>query len=191
MNETNSSDKERCDAVTEIISSVAKEQDSIAQILLAEAEKIKYVTTRCTDPYQVLDVNKSVDKLVNTLTKLEIILSSKLELFNDCLCTVCDSKTGGYSLVSMTVETENGGRIERDDDLKTFRYFPGIKGATIKFIPEPDCLITYLEGMPSGLKYDNHKLLIPDGFSWPQTYKIKFMVGEGENAYEIILMNII
>ncbi len=191
MDETNIIDKDRQVAISEIISSVAKEQSSISEILLAEANKIKYVTEKSHDTNEILNVNKSVDKLVNTLTKLEIILSSKLELFNDCLCTDCDSKSTGYSILSMSVETENGGRIERDDDLKTFRYYPGSTGTTIKFIPEPDCLITYIEGMPNGLKFDNNKLYIPDGFIWPQTYKMKFIVGENDLAYEIILMNII
>ncbi len=191
MNESTSKNI-RCKAISGIISSVADEQSGLASILEVEAEKIKLIASITKDPNEILAANKSVEKMINAITKLEVILASKLELFSDCLCVDCDSKSiGGYSLVSMTVETENGGRVERDDNMKTFRYYPGTVGTTIKFITEQEAVVTYVEGMPDGLKFDANKLYIPDGFTWPQTYTMKFIVGEGENAYEIILLNII
>ncbi len=180
----------RCDAISEIISSVAKEQSGLASILSVEAEKIKYVTSKAESTQDILDTNKSVEKMINAITKLEVILASKLELFNECLCENCYEKQG-YSILSLTVESENGGRVERDDDLKVFRYYPGTTGTTIKFITEPETLVTYKSGMPVGLKYDSNKLYIPDSYNWGQTHSMIFTVGEGATAYDIVLMNMI
>ncbi len=192
MNEEITSKNHRCEAISEIISSVAAEQKGLASILNIESEKIKYMMSISKEPQDLLDVNRSVEKMISTITKLEVILASKLELFDDCLCVKCDEeKSSGYSILSMTVETENGGRIEREDDMKTFKYYPGTTATTIKFITEPEAVINYVEGMPTGLKFDTNKLYIPEGFSWPQTYRMIFTVGEGENLYEITLFNVV
>ncbi len=189
MNETTSKNH-RCEAISEIISSVAEEQSGLSNIINAEAEKIKYITNNSHSSAEILEANKSVEKMINAITKLEVILASKLELFSDCLCVNCDTdKESGYSILSMTVETENGGRIERDDDMKTFRYYPGSVGTTIKFVTEPTATVTYKSGMPVGLKYEDNKLYIPTGYSWSQTYEMVFTVGEEGSSYEITLMN--
>ncbi len=192
MSEETTTQNHRCEAISEIISSVAAEQKGLASILNIESEKIKYMMAISKEPQDILDVNKSVEKMISSITKLEVILASKLELFDECLCVNCEGeKETGYSILSMTVETEAGGRIEREDDMKTFRYYPGTSATTIKFITEPEATITYVEGMPTGLKFDVNKLYIPESFSWPQTYRMIFTVGEGENQYEITLYNVV
>lgn len=42
----------------------------------------------------MLMVNKSVQATVNSITRLEMVLQAKLELFRDCLCDECDVKCG-------------------------------------------------------------------------------------------------
>ncbi len=188
MYETTSTN--RCEAISEIISSVAHEQSGLANILNVEAEKIKYFTSVSKDPQEILAANKSVEKMVNAITKLEVILASKLEIFSDCLCTGCEETKGGYSVLSMVVGSENGGRIERDDNLKTFRYYPGTTGTEIKFITEPTCPIIPKTALPSGLVFKENTLVIPNGYNWTQTFNMIFTVGENDTAYEITLLNI-
>lgn len=80
----------RCQAVTDIIASVALEQAALAHILNAEGEKLqKVVSIAGVSHTQLLDTNKSVEKMVNAIARLEMVLQSKLELFGDCICTEC------------------------------------------------------------------------------------------------------
>lgn len=80
----------RCQAVTDIIASVALEQAALAHILNAEGEKLqRVVATTGVIPAQLLETNKSVEKMVNAIARLEMVLQSKLELFGDCICTEC------------------------------------------------------------------------------------------------------
>ena len=84
---------ERCQAVTDLIESVALMETGLSHIINAEGEKIQKVVKHDEDvevPMEdLLSVNKSVEKMVSTITKLEIILQSKLELAcclgKDCL----------------------------------------------------------------------------------------------------------
>ena len=79
----------RCQSVTDIISSVALEQTALSHILNAEGEKIQKIVAIATTPEELLSVNKSVESMVNSITKLEMVLQSKLSLFEDCLCEDC------------------------------------------------------------------------------------------------------
>lgn len=80
----------RCQAITDIIASVALEQAALSHILNAEGEKLqKVVNAAGVTPTQMLDTNKSVEKMINAVSRLEMVLQSKLELFDDCLCTEC------------------------------------------------------------------------------------------------------
>lgn len=79
----------RCQAVTDIISSVALEQTALSHILNAEGEKIQKIVEQASSADEMLSVNKSVQDMVNAITKLEMVLQGKLELFENCLCMNC------------------------------------------------------------------------------------------------------
>lgn len=82
-----SSTTTRSQAITDMIESVALEQTGLSHILNAEGEKIqKIIANGSTD--QMLEVNKSVQNMVDTVSRLEMILQAKLGLFGDCLCIV-------------------------------------------------------------------------------------------------------
>ncbi len=85
-------DGTRCQAITDIISSVALEQAALSHILNAEGEKLQKVVECETTPAQMLEVNKSVQTTVSAITRLEMVLQAKLELFRDCLCDECEIK---------------------------------------------------------------------------------------------------
>lgn len=77
----------RNEAITDIIESVAKEQEALGHILIAESEKLQKIICHVfVTPKELLKANRSVDRLVNSVARLEMVLQSKLELFEDCLC---------------------------------------------------------------------------------------------------------
>ena len=74
-------------AITDIIESVALEETALSHILNAEGEKIqKMVAMPDITPEMLLATNKSVESMVNAVSRLEMILHSKLTAFDRCLC---------------------------------------------------------------------------------------------------------
>ncbi|MEG2420715.1 MAG: hypothetical protein RSB55_04125 [Oscillospiraceae bacterium] len=70
-------------AISDIIESVALEQTGLSHILNAEGEKIQaFVHMTGVTADQLLAVNKSVQDTVNAVTRLEMVLQSKLGLFS-------------------------------------------------------------------------------------------------------------
>lgn len=77
----------RCKAITELIKAVAEQQEALARILEAEHEKIEKATELChTDIDDLERIDKSVERVIAAVTRLELALQLKLELFHDCLC---------------------------------------------------------------------------------------------------------
>lgn len=77
----------RTQAITDIIQSVALEETALSHILNAEGEKLqKMVAMKDVSPEILLATNKSVESMVNAVSRLEMILHSKLSIFQDCLC---------------------------------------------------------------------------------------------------------
>lgn len=77
----------RDQAITDLIQSVALEETALSHILNAEGEKIqKMVALPDVTPEVLLAANKSVESMVNAVSRLEMILQSKLSNFDGCLC---------------------------------------------------------------------------------------------------------
>lgn len=76
----------RQQAISDIIESVALMETGLSHILNAEGEKIQKIVAIANTSEELLDVNKSVDKMINTVSRLEMILQSKLEVFS---CEIC------------------------------------------------------------------------------------------------------
>ena len=77
----------RVQAVSDIIESVALQETALSHILNAEGEKIqKMVALPDVTPEVLLATNKSVESMVNAVSRLEMILQSKLSTFGSCLC---------------------------------------------------------------------------------------------------------
>ena len=78
---------DRRKAITELIEAVSKEQEALARILEAEHRKIEKVTELCdTDVDDLVQIDKSVERVLAAVTRLELALQLKLDLFHDCLC---------------------------------------------------------------------------------------------------------
>ena len=78
--------KDRCEAINDLIESVALGEAALAHILNAEGEKLQAVIACKPRTEELLKVNESVQKMVTAITRLEVILQSKLELFSDEDC---------------------------------------------------------------------------------------------------------
>lgn len=73
----------RCQAITDIIESVALQETALSHILNAEGEKMQAaIAMKNVTKDQLLQINQSATTLVNNITRLEVILSSKLQLFS-------------------------------------------------------------------------------------------------------------
>ena len=83
----------RCKAIAELIEAVSKQQEALARILEAEHRKIEKVTELChADTADLLRIDYSVERVLAAVTRLELALQLKLDLFRDCLCpdSPCD-----------------------------------------------------------------------------------------------------
>ena len=82
----------RSQAITDLIVSVALQQAALSHILNAEGEKVqKILSFDDLTPETILQANRSVESMVNAVSRLEMILQSKLSTFDGCLC---ESGTG-------------------------------------------------------------------------------------------------
>ncbi|MEG2273991.1 MAG: SdrD B-like domain-containing protein, partial [Clostridia bacterium] len=73
-------------AITDIIQSVALIQTAIAAVLDAEGAKVQKFMTLNPTPQQLIDVNKSVQAMTDTIKNLELVLQGKL---NAVACKNC------------------------------------------------------------------------------------------------------
>lgn len=76
------SETTREQAINDIIESVALQEAGLAHIINAEGEKIQKVVATTTNVNELLAVNKSVENMLMTVSRLEVLLQSKLALFN-------------------------------------------------------------------------------------------------------------
>jgi len=77
----------RCQAITDIIESVALQEAALAHILNAEGEKIQAIVSMTgATSQQMLDVNASVTRVVNGIVRLETVLQAKLDLVSGVDC---------------------------------------------------------------------------------------------------------
>lgn len=77
----------RREAITELIDAVAEQQEALARILDAEHEKIEKVTELCgTDLDDLVRIDRSVERVLAAVTRLDLALQLKLDLFQECLC---------------------------------------------------------------------------------------------------------
>lgn len=69
-----------CQAITDLIESIALEETALSHILNAEGEKIqKVLALQCVDFCQLMEVNESVANMVAVVSGLEQTLKEKLE----------------------------------------------------------------------------------------------------------------
>lgn len=102
----------RCQAVTDVISSVALEQTALSHILNAEGEKIQKIVQTATTAEEMLAVNRSVNGMVDSIARLEMLLQNKLNLFSDCLCEDCAAVTAPVAQATTPAPTPESAPIQ-------------------------------------------------------------------------------
>lgn len=87
QNASSHHDNSRRKAITELIEAVAEQQEALARILDAEPKKIEKVSELCpTNVDDLIRIDNSVERVIAAVTRLELALQLKLDLFQDCLC---------------------------------------------------------------------------------------------------------
>ncbi|MEG0513473.1 MAG: hypothetical protein RR653_12250 [Clostridia bacterium] len=77
----------RGDAVGNIIESVATQEAAFAHMINAESEKIMAVVNNgAATPEQLLQINASVKTAISAISRLEMQLQAKLDMFNSTVC---------------------------------------------------------------------------------------------------------
>lgn len=77
----------RNEAINNLIDSIADEEKALADIITAEGKKLeKVVSLNPVDTDTLLCVNKSVQLTINAITRLEVLLATKLDSIS---CEVC------------------------------------------------------------------------------------------------------
>lgn len=178
----------RCEAITDIIESVALEQVGLSHILNAEGEKIQAALEISKNSDEILKVNKSVQAMVNSVTRLETILQGKLELFNECLCISCPVEACTSSRLKLELSNPNAGKIVKGDSANTYFYSGSKIGTDIKFITNPEVEVQMTSVIPNGMSFANKSLNIPNDFKWDKAYEMKFMIGTDDCKYEVAII---
>lgn len=77
---------DKCCAAASLLQSIALEETAISHILNAEGEKLQkaIAMSECSHT-DLLEVNKSVEDMVDKITALEIVLKAKLDIVNPIL----------------------------------------------------------------------------------------------------------
>ncbi|MGN0167952.1 MAG: hypothetical protein ACI4AB_07915 [Acetatifactor sp.] len=76
---------DKCCAASSLLQSIALEETAISHILNAEGEKLQKAIPISCDQKDLIEINKSVEDMVDKLTSLEIVLKSKLDLITPIL----------------------------------------------------------------------------------------------------------
>ncbi len=81
----------RCPAIDKIISSVAAQDSSIADILCALGEQMSQVIADMElTPSQLIELNTSVESIISLINTIEGTLKFKLKIFTGCECDEID-----------------------------------------------------------------------------------------------------
>lgn len=77
----------REDAVGDIIESVALEESALAHILNAESEKLlAAINNPAATTDELMALNSSVKSTIGAISRLEMLLQAKLDLFSGTIC---------------------------------------------------------------------------------------------------------
>lgn len=80
-------DDSRCGGITRLIDAVAEQQEALARILEAEHDKIRKATQLCgVDVDDLVEIDTSAECVLAAITRLELAIQLKLDLFSECLC---------------------------------------------------------------------------------------------------------
>lgn len=86
------SEVDKCCAASALLQSIALEETAISHILNAEGEKLQKAISISCDTNNLIEINKSVENMVDKITNLELVLKSKLDFIAPILDECEDKK---------------------------------------------------------------------------------------------------
>ncbi len=84
--ETPTNPVSRCQAITDVIESIALEETGIAHVINAEGEKIQKALEISTTIDELVTINESVRKTLIDVSKVQMLLQYKLEIAGSLEC---------------------------------------------------------------------------------------------------------
>ena len=95
----------RNQAITDLIQSVALQETALSHMLNAEGEKMQAIIAMPNATLEdMMEMNESVNKLVNAVTRLEMMFLAKLELFADQVVPDAISELANINVPSVTID---------------------------------------------------------------------------------------
>lgn len=82
---------DQCCAASSLLHAIALEETVISHVLNAEGEKLQKALAISCDTNNLIEINKSVENMVDKITNLELVLKSKLDFIAPIL-EECDKK---------------------------------------------------------------------------------------------------
>ncbi len=76
----------RCQAITDVIESIALEETGIAHVINAEGEKIQAALEIATTIDELVTINESVRKTLIDVSKVQMLLQYKLDIAGSLEC---------------------------------------------------------------------------------------------------------
>lgn len=88
-----------CDSVANVINSIAKEEEGLSFIMFAESQKICKALKITNSIDDLIDINTSVKKTLDSIIKSQILLNMKLDNTGEilCKCNCCPCDCNGQS----------------------------------------------------------------------------------------------
>ncbi|MEG0500947.1 MAG: hypothetical protein RR525_01800 [Cellulosilyticaceae bacterium] len=173
----------RCEAITDIIESVSLEQAALSHILNAEGEKLQKIIKTATTSEQMLASNKSVNDMVKTVSMLEMLLQSKLQLFETCLCTEC-AITPCEPITSIVLTGPETVKIQTIEENVRFGVYPNPVHVPVDVTihSTPPSPVSIVGTLPTGFTLNGNVLTISSTAGYTS---MTFNVGTG-NCIKVI-----
>ncbi|MEG1636358.1 MAG: hypothetical protein RR324_02480 [Cellulosilyticaceae bacterium] len=173
----------RCEAITDIIESVSLEQAALSHILNAEGEKLQKIIKTATTSEQMLASNKSVNDMVKTVSMLEMLLQSKLQLFETCLCTEC-AITPCEPITSIVLTGPDTVKIQTIEENVRFGVYPDPAHVPVDVTihSTPPSPVSIVGTLPTGFTLNGNVLTISSTAGYTS---MTFNVGTG-NCIKVI-----
>lgn len=78
---------DQCCSASSILQSIALQEAGLSHIINAEGEKIQKVVQMCDSTVDdLIDINSSVESMIEKITSLELVLKSKIDSVMPLLC---------------------------------------------------------------------------------------------------------
>ncbi|MEG1457113.1 MAG: hypothetical protein RR984_00300 [Bacilli bacterium] len=169
-----SSNIKRCQAITDVIESVALQETGLSHIINAEGEKIQKALELSKTNEELLKVNDSVQSMVKSITILESILQDKL---NVCLSKDCPDTPCVKPVVEATLEDKSTGTLVLTEP-ELYTFTGNKKVAKIKITSSPVATVTNINPLPVGVTLVNNTITFTETYVSTVENTLNFNIGD-------------